>query len=391
MVFSVSEQFSYLRYLTGAEYRVIAMSEKKREIISTSLMDAHIVVVDDQLDNLKLVEGVLLSKGYSNVTLIQDPTTVIQLYQDQSADLILIDLNMPILDGFSLIKALKELNDSLLPPMLVLTAQTAREYRQRALDLGARDFISKPFDFGELLARVRNQLEVRQAQIILQQQNEILEQKVDERTKELQVAHAELLESRLQVIRRLGHAAEYRDNETGLHIIRMSYISVILGRAVGMQEDELDLLFNASPMHDIGKIGIPDYVLLKPGSLNDAEWGVMKTHAQIGANILSGDDSPLMAMAKEIALTHHERWDGSGYPKGLKGDEIPLAGRISALADVFDALTSSRPYKDSWKVEVALEYMKENSGSHFDPCLVGLFLENIDAIIEVREKHTEPK
>ncbi|MCK4710084.1 MAG: HD domain-containing protein, partial [Gammaproteobacteria bacterium] len=295
------------------------------------------------------------------------------------------------MDGFELIEKLISLDDNFLPPILVLTAQQAQEYRQRGLDLGARDFITKPFVVNELLARVKNQLEMRQAQALLRDQNQHLEEMVRERTIELQIAHQQLHESRLQVVRRLGRAAEYRDNETGLHIIRMSYISVILGRAAGMSEEDLDLLLNASPMHDIGKIGVPDSILLKPGKFEPEEWEIMKTHAQIGADILSGDDSPMMSMAREIALAHHEKWDGSGYPGGIKGEGIPLVGRVAALADVFDALTSERPYKKAWAVNDAVEFIKENSGSHFDPDLVKCFLENLDLITDIKEKYMEPE
>ena len=359
--------------------------------IKDTLTNAHIMVVDDINDNLVLVRDVLSTQDYSNITLVQDPTTVIDLYQDNPVDLFLIDLNMPVMDGFSLIQALQDLNDPFLPPMLVLTAQTASDYRQRALNQGARDYITKPFDFSELTARVRNHLEIRQAQVMLREQNEVLEQKVHDRTKELRHAHDQLKESHNQVIRKLGMAAEYRDNETGLHIIRMSKICVILGKAAGLMEEELELLLNASPMHDIGKIGIPDRVLLKENALESDEWDIMKTHTEIGAHILSGDDSPLMDMAKNIALTHHEKWDGSGYPQGLKGEEIPMVARICSLADVFDALTSRRPYKEAWSIDDALEYTRENSGKHFDPELVNLLLENIGDITHILERYTDPK
>jgi cyclic di-GMP phosphodiesterase len=359
--------------------------------ISAEIKKCRIVVVDDEEANLKLIDRVLDIGGYTNISLINDPTTVIDFYKENGADLFLIDLNMPLMDGFEVIAALMDLDDDFLPPVLVLTAQLAQEYRQKALDVGARDFVTKPFVVNELLARVRNQLEIRQTQSLLRDQNQNLEAIVQERTKELQLAHQQLQESRLQVVRRLGRAAEYRDNETGLHIIRMSYISVAIGRAAGMDDEATDLLLNASPMHDIGKIGIPDKILLKPGKFEPEEWEIMKTHAQIGADILSGDDTPMMAMAREIALTHHEKWDGSGYPNSLQGEAIPLVGRVSALADVFDALTSERPYKKAWDVDVAIDYIKEQSGKHFDPKLVELFIENLDDIVLIKEKYMEPE
>ena len=358
--------------------------------INREINDFHIVVLDDEVANLKLVERVLEMGGYNKVSLISDPQTIVDFYKENGADLFLIDLNMPFMDGFEVIEALKALGDEFLPPILVITAQLTQEYCQKALDNGARDFITKPFVVNELLARVRNQLEIRQAHLLLREQNLSLEAVVKERTAALQVAHQDLHESRLQVVRRLGRAAEYRDNETGLHIIRMSYISVVIAKAIGMSVEEQDLLLNASPMHDIGKIGVPDHILLKPGKFEPEEWEIMKTHAQIGADILSGDDTPMMCMAREIALTHHEKWDGSGYPKGLKGEDIPLVGRITALADVFDALTSERPYKKAWSNEDAVAFIKEQSGRHFDPKLVACFIEHFDEVIAIKEEYVEP-
>jgi putative two-component system response regulator len=216
----------------------------------------------------------------------------------------------------------------------------------------------------------------------MRHQNEILEQKVIERTK---VIH----HTRLQVVRCLGRAAEFRDEETGLHIIRMSKIAVVIAKAAGFDDEQCDLLLNAAPMHDIGKIGIPDDILLKPGKFEPEEWKIMQTHAQIGADILSGDDSDLMMMAQEIAISHHEKWNGQGYPNGLKEENIPLVGRIIALADIFDALTSKRPYKEAWSVEKSVNYIKEESGEHFDPRLVELFMQELPEIIEIKEKYAE--
>jgi putative two-component system response regulator len=199
-----------------------------------------------------------------------------------------------------------------------------------------------------------------------------------------------LQRSRLQVVQRLGRAAEYRDNETGLHIIRMSNTSALLAREAGLETSRCELLLNASPMHDIGKIGIPDEILLKPGKLEPHEWQVMKTHTLIGADLLAGDESDLMMMAHDIALTHHEKWDGNGYPHGLRGEEIPLVGRIVALADVFDALTSKRPYKPAWPVERAVALIREQAGKHFDPELAGLFLSILPEILDIHNQYAEP-
>jgi putative two-component system response regulator len=290
---------------------------------------------------------------------------------------------MPVMDGYQVMKLLDSSLQGQVPPIMVLTAQHDQQYRSRALTGGARDYVTKPFDRAELLARVRNLLEVQLLQRYMLNQKDALEFMVSERTREIQ-------ETRLQVIRRLGRAAEYRDNETGLHIVRMSQISMVIGRASGMSSRQCDVLLNASPMHDIGKIGIPDNILLKPGKLTDDEWVIMKQHPLIGADILSGDQSELLVMAQLIALAHHEKWDGSGYPSGLSGTNIPVEGRIVAIADVFDALTSERPYKQAWPIEEAVQYIKDNSGKHFDPQLTSYFIDNLDEIIEISHRYAEP-
>ncbi|WP_338074195.1 HD-GYP domain-containing protein [Halochromatium glycolicum] len=220
-------------------------------------------------------------------------------------------------------------------------------------------------------------------QLALYDQNRVLDSKVREQT-------AQLHETRLEIIRRLGRAAEYKDNETGLHVIRMSHYAAILGRVTGMDERNVELLLNAAPMHDVGKIGIPDRILQKPGRLSREEWDVMRTHAQIGADII-GDagDSELLEMARVVALTHHEKWDGSGYPQGLAGDDIPRSDRIVAIADVFDALTSVRPYKPAWPVAKALELLSDSRGTHFDPDLVPAFLDTLPEILKIRRRYAE--
>jgi putative two-component system response regulator len=268
-------------------------------------------------------------------------------------------------------------------PVIVLTAAQEKQTRLRALSEGAKDFLTKPFDLVEATSRIRNILEVTLLHKRQRDQNRVLERLVRKRTQELH-------ETRLEIIRRLGRAAEYRDNETGLHIVRMSHFSAIIGRAAGMSEYEADLMLNASPMHDIGKIGIPDRILLKPGKLDAEEWEIMKTHAAIGARILSGHESELMEMAQMIALSHHEKWDGSGYPHGLRGEEILLEGRIVALADVFDALTSERPYKKAWPLEQAFAEIRRLSGIHFDPHLVEVFQQVLPQILAIREQYREP-
>jgi len=352
------------------------------EKLNIDPLKASILVVDDEPANILLLEKILKSEGYRHVVSTLNPTETLSLYRQHQSDLILLDINMPIMNGYAVMEELtREIGDSL-SPILVLTAQTGQDFRQRALDSGALDYVTKPFNAQELLSRVRNLLTVEMAYKYMRLEKEVLELKVQERTKELS-------KTRLQVVRCLGRAAEYRDEETGMHIIRMSKMAVVIAKAAGVDEEQCDLLLNAAPMHDIGKIGISDAVLLKPGKFNEEEWRAMQKHAEIGGEILSGDDSDLMRMAHDIALSHHEKWNGMGYPKGLKGKDIPLVGRITALADVFDALTSVRPYKEAWPIDDAVNYIKEESGKHFEPYLVECMMTHLDEIIAIKEKYVE--
>lgn len=347
-----------------------------------SLSTECILVVDDEPANLRLLDKMLRGQGYQNLALLGDPREVIGHYQAKRPDLILLDINMPHLDGYQVMAQLKALNDHLLPPIVILTAQNSKDSLLRALAAGARDFISKPFDRNELLMRVRNLLDAQLAHRMLHDQKTLLEDMVRARTEELRSAH-------LKMVQRLGMAAEYRDEDTGSHILRVSHTCALLARAIGWNESDCDLILHASPMHDIGKIGIPDNILLKPGKFEPHEWEIMKTHSTIGGKLLEGEDSDLLHMAREIALTHHEKWDGSGYPNGLSGEAIPQSGRIVALADVFDALTSVRPYKKAWTVEQAVDMVKENSGKQFEPRLVQVFLQELPVILQIRDRFSE--
>ncbi|WP_018953812.1 HD-GYP domain-containing protein [Thioalkalivibrio sulfidiphilus] len=349
-----------------------------------ALTQERILIVDDEPTNLKLMDRMLRGQGYQGLVLVDDPRDVVDLYRSARPDLILLDINMPHLDGFQVMEQLKSLNDPLLPPIVMLTAKHGKDFLLRALAAGARDYITKPFDRNELLMRVRNLLDAQLAHRFMHDRKKVLEDMVRARTEELR-------RTRLQVVQRLGMAAEYRDEETGNHILRMSHTCALLARAIGWDDAQCELILHASPMHDIGKIGIPDAILLKPGKFEPHEWEIMKTHASIGAKLLDGDDSDLMRMARDIALTHHEKWDGSGYPSGLAGEAIPMAGRIAALADVFDALTSERPYKKAWTVEDSVDLIRENSGQHFDPALVQVFMEQLPGILEIRERYAEPE
>jgi len=342
---------------------------------------ANILIVDDQEPNVRLLQKILSGAGYTNIIATTNPVEVENLHREHDFDLVLLDIRMPKMDGFQVMEKLKEIEGDNYVPVLVLTAQNDETTKLAALKAGAKDFLVKPFSQNEVLLRISNMLEVRLLHKQARNQNKILDQKVNERTKELN-------DTRLEIIRRLGRAAEFRDNETGLHIIRMSKFSQLIALK-GMSEKQAELILNASPMHDIGKIGIPDRILLKPGKLDAQEWKVMQTHAAIGADILSGHDSTLMNMAKEIAISHHEKWDGSGYPNGLTGKEIPLSGRIVAISDVFDALTSERPYKKAWPVEEAIAEIKRGANSHFDPDLVEVFLQVLPEILDVKARYAE--
>jgi putative two-component system response regulator len=273
------------------------------------------------------------------------------------------------MDGFAVLEQLAPLipGDSYLP-ILILTGDIRFEARQRALSSGAKDFLLKPFDMTEVLLRIKNLLETRSLYLLLQEQNQNLEVRVAARTRELE-------EARVEILQRLSDAAEYRDDDTGQHTKRVATIAVAIGRSMGLDHHTLELLRWSSPLHDVGKIGIPDSVLLKAGRLTDAEMEIMKAHTTIGARILMGGQSPLVQMAETIALNHHERWNGKGYPRQLSGEDIPLEARIVAVADVFDALTHTRPYREAWSIEATRTEIKEGSGKHFDPEIATIFLE----------------
>lgn len=352
------------------------------EFADSQLYGERIFIVDDELVNLKLLNRVLVSAGYYNCVLVSKSENVVAQYLEHRPALILLDLNMPGMDGYQVMQALKELNDPLLPPIIILTAQNQQDYLVKSLRFGASDFISKPFDSQELLMRVHNFLDAHVAHRLVREQKNHLEALVEERTLELKRSH-------LEILRRLGHAAEYRDVETGNHIVRMSQMCALLAEKAGWSERACELILNASPMHDIGKIGIPDFILLKPGTLEPDEWKTMKTHTEIGARLLEGNNEELFIMAREIAGSHHEKWNGEGYPKGLKGSQIPLSGRIAALADVFDALTSERPYKKVWPVQDAVQLISENRGKQFDPELTDLFLSDIDGFVQIKNTYRD--
>lgn len=329
--------------------------------------NARILVVDDQPSNVRLLEVFLAEAGYRHVDGITDPTLVLENIDRQPVDLILLDMRMPVLDGLGVLTLLQDAIRQEGLQVIVLTAQTERETRLAALAHGARDYLVKPFDNEEVLYRIHNALEARFLYQDRENEAERLEEMVSLRT-------GQLVETQLELVRCLARAGEFRDNDTGSHILRVSIGCHLLALAAGMPRQAVELIRYAAMMHDIGKIGVPDRVLLKPGKLTPEEFDVIKTHCQHGVEILGDYDADVTSMARSIALTHHERWDGKGYPNGLKGEDIPIEGRITAIIDVYDALTSVRPYKTAYSPEEAIEIISNGAGTQFDPRLVEHFL-----------------
>jgi putative two-component system response regulator len=329
---------------------------------------ATFLIVDDEPANVSILEQLLEMWGCANVHSTTDPRDTVSLFNRWQPDIILLDLMMPEMNGFQVMEHLNPLisaDDYL--PILVLTADHTDITKRRALAAGAKDFLTKPFDREELSLRLGNLLQTRSLHCQLQSQNEVLEDKVQERTQDLEKAQ-------LETLQRLALAAEYRDDDTGLHTRRVGLTAARIAQALGLPPDQVDLILRAAPLHDVGKIGVPDSILLKPGKLTDEEFDTMRQHTIIGAGILSGSSSPWLHLAEEIAISHHERWDGRGYPNGLSGEDIPLVGRIVAVADVFDALTNKRPYKEAWPFSKALAEIESQSGKQFDERVVKAFL-----------------
>jgi putative two-component system response regulator len=351
-------------------------------ISASAILHGKILIVDDQAINVVLLERMLSGAGYLSITSTRDPREVCELHRKNRYDLILLDLQMPILDGFQVMEGLKEIEPDGYLPVLVITAQPS--HKLRALQAGAKDFISKPFELAEVLARVQNMLEVRLIHKKLNKVKEVLDERVRERSAELQ-------ESYLETIFTMMRAAEHKDEDTGFHVQRISYYSRELARRLGMNEEFSDRIFFASPMHDIGKIGIPDHILFKGGDFTAEEWEVMKRHTTIGAEILGNSTSPYLKMGAEIALNHHERWDGGGYPSGKRGEAIPLTARIMNTCDVYDALRSKRPNKAAFDHPKTMDIMTRGDGrtqpEHFDPKILSMFKENHESFREIFETH----
>jgi putative two-component system response regulator len=333
---------------------------------------ARILIVDDEPDNVEVLRRILDSEGYAEIRGTNDPREVPELTLELEPDLILLDVLMPHMSGYEVLERLRQpdLHEPL-RPVLVLTSDHSRQAQRDAFSAGAKDFITKPLSPSEVRLRVRNLLETRMLHRVLREQNDQLEDRVRERTLELE-------EARLQILHRLARAAEYRDDDTGQHTRRVGQASSQVAEALGLSRTFVNRIRMAAQLHDVGKIGIPDSILLSAERLSRADFEVMKTHCVIGADLLASPDVPILAMAAEIAMSHHERWDGNGYPHGLEGEDVPLTGRIVAVADTFDALTHARPYKAAWSTEEALAEVRRLSGVAFDPEVVSAF-ENVVA------------
>jgi len=338
--------------------------------------EGRILIVDDNLANVKLLERVLSLSGYAGMRTVTDPREVLGIYVEYKPEIILLDINMPHLDGFQVLEQLKEARKDDYFSVIMITAQSEPANRMRALDLGVNDFIGKPFDTTEVLMRIRNMLQIRKLHQQVLEQNRHLENRVEERTREL-------LDLQIELLTRLARAAEFRDDDTGNHIVRIGRYVSALAKLTGDTGRSCEHAGYASMMHDIGKIGIPDDILMKPGPLTDSEWELMKTHTDIGGDILSNSTHDIIRLGEAVARSHHEWWNGTGYPDSLSGEEIPTIGRIVAICDVFDALLSTRPYKKPWHLDVTLETIRRKSGTQFDPDLVAKFLDNSKVFIDI--------
>ena len=343
---------------------------------------ARLLIVDDEPSNVTLLQYMLEGAQYANVEGTTDSREVVALVSEHRPDIVLLDLMMPHLDGISVIEQLRAASGGILDPeVIVLTADTSPESKRHALRLGARDFLTKPFDVVELLLRIENVLEVRFLRHELQNQNVTLERRVQERTAKLQIAQKQLEQyasdleaANTEILERLALAGELRDNDTGRHTLRVGRVSMLIAEGLRLSPNKVRWIGQAARLHDVGKIGVSDGILMKHGSLEPVELATMRTHTAIGGKLFAGANSGLMRMAARIAKAHHEKWDGTGYPLRLAGTRIAIEARIVAVADVFDALTHSRPYKKAWPVHEAVAEIKAQSGRHFDPRIVEIFL-----------------
>ena len=348
-------------------------------MLSEALRYSSVVVIDDAAPNLRLLESSLRAFGLRQIEAFSDSAAGLAWLKEHRWDLLLLDLDMPAPNGFDILKEL-EGRDRSQSAIIIVTALSDAQSRRRGLELGANDYISKPLDLPELVLRVRNNLQLCQASQALQRERDMLEVRVSKRTAQLRASYETM-------IRSLSRAAEYKDYETGSHILRVGESAALIAGALGLDPDWVELLKLAAPMHDLGKIGVADDILLKPGRLTEEELMLMRQHSMIGYEILHDSaGTELTRLAAEIALHHHERWDGNGYPGGLVGEDIPLAARIVGLCDVYDALRSPRPYKAGWDAHETQEYIREQSGRHFDPKLVEIMSGLFEQIEDIRTR-----
>jgi len=347
-----------------------------------------VLAVDDEPFNLDLIELALMDVPNMNLITAVNGQDALEKLLHVDVNVILLDLRMPVMDGFGMLEKVKNHPIYSKIPVIIVTANS--EEKNRALELGANDFLAKPVDTTELKLRTLNYTKLHKNQVALEELNKNLDKLVAQRTAELHVALKLAKETEYEVSLRLGMASEYRDLETGMHIKRISRYSALLGKLFGLSKEEEQLLLYSSPLHDIGKIGIPDAILLKHGKLDDKEFRLMKEHTSIGGLMLKdGERFPIIKAGQIIAMQHHEKYNGSGYPQGLKGEEIHVYAKIVSIVDVFDALSSKRVYKEAFGLEKTISIMKEGEGSHFDPVLLNLFFDNLDKFLEIRANFTD--
>lgn len=342
----------------------------------------NVLMIDDNELNLAVYRNALKPVDGVNCIEFTSSQAALEWSRRHEADVVLVDYDMPGQNGLEFIEHFRQLGGSAEIPIIMITGLSERDIRYRALDLGAADFLTKPVDIAEFRARIRNMLALSDGRKKLANRARWLASEVARAT-------ADIVAREKETINRLMRAAEFRDNETGMHIVRMGHFSAQIGRAYGLPENECETLLMATPMHDIGKVATPDRILLKPGKLDADEWEIMRQHTIAGYEILKESQSELLQTAAQIALTHHEKFDGSGYPYGTRGEEIPLCGRICAVSDVFDALTSERPYKHAWPVNEAIDEIDRLCGTHFDPDLVAAFHDALSAILEIKQQYRD--
>jgi response regulator RpfG family c-di-GMP phosphodiesterase len=345
-------------------------------------MAQQVLIIDDNAVNVVLFKALMKRFDNCQVHAFTCPVTALDWTRDQTPDMVILDYMMPGMDGLSFLEQFLSDPKHADTPVLMITANDQKDVRYRALGAGASDFLTKPVDKVEFLARVKHMLTLSEARKSLTHRAEWLAQEVRKATEEI------LLRER-EIVMRLCRAAEFRDPETGEHLQRMAHYSSLIAKRLGMTQAEQDLIFAAAPMHDVGKVGIIDKILLKPGRFDEAEFEQMKSHAEIGYQLLQGSSSKTLQIAAEIARGHHEKWDGSGYPQGLSGEDIPVHCRIVAVADVFDALTSERPYKKAWSLESALAHLEQGRGTHFDPKVVDAFVQGWDEVVAIRQRFVD--